>query len=120
MVVAPKKPCRAPGCPALTTARYCAAHANEGNRQVDARRPSAARRGYDRRWERIRRAKLERDPLCAECLRAGRGAVEAAEVDHIVPLARGGGHGEANLQSLCKPCHSAKTARETVSRRREG
>ena len=31
------------------------------------------------------------------------------EVDHIVPLALGGGHGLTNLQALCKPCHAQKT-----------
>jgi len=39
----------------------------------------------------------------------------AAEVDHIVPLARGGTHDLANLQPLCKSCHSKKTMRESVS-----
>ena len=34
------------------------------------------------------------------------------EVDHIIPLEQGGTHDETNLQALCKPCHSAKTARE--------
>ena len=36
----------------------------------------------------------------------------AQKVDHIVPLERGGTHDKANLQALCKPCHSSKTARE--------
>jgi 5-methylcytosine-specific restriction enzyme A len=37
---------------------------------------------------------------------------EATEVDHIIPKAQGGLDEESNLQSLCKPHHSAKTARE--------
>jgi len=36
----------------------------------------------------------------------------ADEVDHIVPLSRGGGDERSNLQPLCRPCHAAKTARE--------
>ena len=35
------------------------------------------------------------------------------EVDHIVPLSRGGAEQDpANLQHLCVPCHAAKTRRE--------
>lgn len=34
----------------------------------------------------------------------------ASEVDHITPVASGGDFFDrANLQSLCKPCHSRKT-----------
>ena len=35
-----------------------------------------------------------------------------AFVDHIIPKAEGGTDDESNLQSLCKPCHAAKTDRE--------
>ena len=38
------------------------------------------------------------------------------EVDHIVPLIDGGGHEANNLQTLCTPCHKAKTAEEARSR----
>lgn len=35
----------------------------------------------------------------------------AKHVDHVVPVARGGAELDAsNLQSLCHPCHSRKTA----------
>ncbi|MGF6957988.1 HNH endonuclease [Paraburkholderia youngii] len=34
---------------------------------------------------------------------------EATEVDHIVPLFKGGTDAPGNLQSLCEPCHAAKT-----------
>jgi hypothetical protein len=40
----------------------------------------------------------------------------AFEVDHIVPLEDGGAHEIANLQLLCAPCHTAKTARENHER----
>ncbi len=38
------------------------------------------------------------------------------ELDHIVPLIDGGGHELANLQTLCTPCHKAKTAAEARDR----
>jgi 5-methylcytosine-specific restriction protein A len=42
--------------------------------------------------------------LCRACGRIG-----ATEVDHIVPVARGGGWELANLQLLCGFCHQIKT-----------
>lgn len=67
--------------------------------------------GYDRAkrpadWPKIRERQLTRQPQCELC------DGEATEVDHIVPLAKGGTNKLSNLQSLCKPCHSRKTARE--------
>ena len=62
-----------------------------------------------RRWEHVRRQALERDGYtCRECGRGGR-----MEVDHIQPKHRGGSWWDvANLQSLCRKCHFAKSSRE--------
>ena len=55
-------------------------------------------------WRAIRKAQLEREPLCRDC------GAPANEVDHI--------NGDtannlpSNLASMCKSCHSAKTWRE--------
>ena len=38
-------------------------------------------------------------------------------VDHVVPLADGGAHDATNVQPLCAPCHTVKTARENSARR---
>lgn len=74
----------------------------------DRTRPSAAKRGYDAEWEKIRPVILARDPICKACDRR-----LSTEVDHIVPLAQGGPKLDPkNLQGLCKPCHTAKTNRE--------
>lgn len=76
-------------------------------------RETAAQRGYDSRWQKARDGYLRSHPLCVHCERAGR-VVAANEVDHIVPH-----KGDmvlfwdnSNWQSLCKSCHSLKTATE--------
>lgn len=72
------------------------------------------KRGYagvlDRR--RIR----ERDcGLCQECKRQGRTTI-GHPVDHIVPLWAGGSDDDTNKETLCTPCHDAKSAREAKQR----
>lgn len=105
----PLRPCRTPGCPHLTRqgayCSHCAAHAEADDR---ARRGSAAQRGYGYRWRKLRDMQLAREPLCASC------GAPASEVDHITPKARGGRDTRANLQSLCKTCHSRKTLIENA------
>ncbi len=63
------------------------------------------------KWKRVRRAAIERDGY--RCRACGK-AAGRFEVDHIVPLEAGGAGGAAydmdNLQTLCRPCHFAKTA----------
>ena len=62
---------------------------------------------HTKRWRRLRRHILARDKW--ECQACGK-LLGRAEVDHIVPVSRGGKvHDERNLQSLCVPCHIAKT-----------
>jgi 5-methylcytosine-specific restriction protein A len=66
-----------------------------------------AERGYPANWEKLRRLVLERDPICKAC------ELDCAnECDHLMPLERGGTNELANLQGLCKPCHSRKTGLE--------
>jgi 5-methylcytosine-specific restriction endonuclease McrA len=43
---------------------------------------------------------------CAYC-----GVTENIEIDHIVPLSRGGNHVVENLTSACKSCNSSKGAK---------
>ena len=79
------------------------------------RRPSAARRGYDKRWSKARRAFLSRpeNALCRTCEARGR-LTSATVVDHITPH-RGDRvlfWNQSNWQPLCGPCHSRKTAAE--------
>lgn len=62
-----------------------------------------------KRWKTLRRRVLARDRYtCAECLKFGN------QVDHVEPIAAGGAvWAESNLQTLCRACHSRKTAKET-------
>ena len=63
-----------------------------------------------RRWARVRRGVFERDGWrCVECGRL--------ECDHVTPLEREPGqdpYDPNGLQTLCRGCHIAKTARENT------
>lgn len=105
----PKTICTYPGCNALVPAEgepRCSEHPYA--RPVDER-GSAASRGYDAKWRRLRRAYLADNPQC-ELAYEGRCRVVATEVDHRMPLRAGGQRlDEANLQAVCRECHQHKT-----------
>ncbi len=63
-------------------------------------------------WQRLRKAKLSRDPLCEDCQAMGR-ITPANHVDHCHAISDGGDAFPPldELSSKCGPCHSAKTAR---------
>jgi 5-methylcytosine-specific restriction protein A len=61
--------------------------------------------------QRIRERLLRANPLCALCAKQCRVAA-ATEVDHIVPLFRGGIEDDSNRQGLCAECHARKTAED--------
>jgi 5-methylcytosine-specific restriction enzyme A len=63
-------------------------------------------RGYA--LQKIRKRILGRNPLCVRCNAAGRTRL-ATEVDHIVPLHKGGEDSDSNRQGLCSECHVEKT-----------
>lgn len=70
----------------------------------------------------VRRRILQRDPICrctgcpacrpAPCTRP------STEADHVIEVADGGSHDEANGQGLCQPCHQRKTTAHAAAARR--
>jgi 5-methylcytosine-specific restriction endonuclease McrA len=84
-------------------------------RAKDARRRCGRRIELLAKGERVSRQKVRaRDRLrllmhqrfaCAWCAVL---LVDGFDVDHIVPLARGGIHRFDNFQALCRPCHRRK------------
>jgi 5-methylcytosine-specific restriction endonuclease McrA len=105
-------------------ARYrieCAAQVRESKRRWKLANPEAVKN-----YVRTRRARIKG----AECtltaaeslavLRAQRGrcaycpGTDDLELDHVVPIARGGAHAKANIQWLCGPCNRRKSWRDPV------
>lgn len=115
MPSAAPRPCTYPGCGVLVrdgTSR-CGRHKHIEQRQADQQRGTSSQRGYGSRWQKAREGFLRKHPLCARHQERGE-IVVATVVDHKIPH-----KGDkvlfwdtTNWQSLCKPCHDAKTARE--------
>ena len=114
------RPCNRNGCPNLVQKGYCATCAlkHSPRAKIEASRPSAAKRGYDRGWQKTREQWFRQYPFCVDPYgEHGARLVVATDLDHIVPH-----HGNVelfrdrkNLQGLCKECHSRKTATEDSS-----
>ena len=76
--------------------------------KADASRPSAAARGYDAAWRKLRDEHLKRQPNCVACGKPG------DTVDHIkrvrdFPELR---LDPRNLQTVCASCHSSTVQRQ--------
>ena len=107
----PSKPLRAcahPGCGALVTTGRCAPHAVA---QEHTRPNRDVRKWYyTTQWIHLRQVVLsDAAYTCAQC-----GAIQGnLDVDHIVKHEGDPAQfwNQANLQALCKRCHSLKTAR---------
>ena len=125
----PPERCRMAGCWNLTRQHFCEDHLKHSVAQQlrkERRGPeaSAAARGYDASWERLRRLALQRDRfLCQRCMRQG---VETmltygSPVDHVIPIRERPDLRlvMSNLQSLCVACHNRKS-REDARRRAAG
>lgn len=81
---------------------------------------STTARGYGYPWQKIRKRILERDGhLCQAHLRRGIYR-NGRQVDHILAKALGGTDYDDNLETLCDPCHKAKTAEDNRKVREAG
>lgn len=110
MPTKPASACSHPGCPNLTHKRFCEQHAKaEDARYRRYQRDPKINKRYGHAWRKIRNRYITAHPLCEQCEVNGR-VTAAQEVHHILPLDHGGTHDEANLQALCKPCHSRQSA----------
>lgn len=114
-----RRPCLVPGCSKWAeTKGRCVIHSKDqerDERDLERLRLGPGRIYSRKRWLILRRRVLHNEPLCRQC-----GNI-ATEVDHIVPISEGGAEwAVANLQSLCGPCHAAKTARELAGQQRKG
>ena len=113
MATRAKRLCQYPQCGAMAEiGLYCGRHVKT-NKQDD--RPSAARRGYDYTWQRLRRMKLNEQPLCADPfgVHAAQGEVVlATDVHHVDAVSDGNAVlvSLSKLMSLCHSCHSRVTA----------
>lgn len=106
----PRPGCKYPLCPnrAEKGSSYCNLH----KPKKEDNRPSSTARGYNYRWQKVRKMYLKENPLCVECLNLGI-ITPATIVDHIEP--HKGDYDkfwdEDNMQSLCEKCHNIKTGK---------
>ncbi|WP_082849473.1 MULTISPECIES: HNH endonuclease signature motif containing protein [unclassified Sulfitobacter] len=119
-----RKMCVTAGCDDLAIAglSHCEDHEARRLAKLAARRDAAGKSAHAiafaalyrlAAWKSGRLRHLRRNPLCVDCAELG-AVVEAKEVDHIIPH-RGDRKlflSRSNWQSLCKSCHSRKTAGE--------
>ncbi len=103
--------CSIPGCPNPGAGRgRCAQHQADADAQRNERRALSLAVYRSAAWRRLRKRILLERPYCEwpGCWRP------ATDVDHKTRIEDGGDPwDEANLEPLCHPHHSAKTARET-------
>lgn len=120
--------CVVPGCSQVAVSgQWCEEHAGQRQLRGGDERLSAARRGYDHHWRKLRRIILSRRPLCSDPFHVhkdNREVVLATDVHHVVPLSSAASRRELNrdenLMPLCHSCHSRITAGEGRGGRAEG
>lgn len=105
----PLKPCKYPGCRRLSVDGYCEEHRRKRTRDYDRQRGTPPERGYGSNWQKVRRIKLDQNPLCERCEKKGR-VVIARLVHHKDRDSRN--NSNENLESLCVACHEEEHKNE--------
>jgi 5-methylcytosine-specific restriction protein A len=67
-----------------------------------------------RPWRRLRDQIMARDGYMCQCDRCKGVKLVAHEVDHILPVAKGGTDDPSNLRAMHRDCHAEKTKREAT------
>lgn len=111
------RPCSYPGCSKYQeVGSRCKAHENQLRRSFDAKRETAAQRGYGSKWREASKGFLRKHPLCQcpDCDDGRKRITPATVVDHRVPHRNNMTlfWDRSNWQSMAKRCHDRKTARE--------
>ena len=71
------------------------------------------------KWKRLRKQKLNKNPLCEMCEKEGR-VTPATVIDHIKPIRQGGAPLDINnLMSLFRSCHAKKSAKDKHKKEQE-
>jgi 5-methylcytosine-specific restriction protein A len=121
MPMAPRRPCKKPGCPALVDGGYCEKHQKNNPdkqrwRDLDRTRGNSTARGYDARYRKFREWCFRRRPICE----ATEGCHEVAtELHHLHPVSDtawyaanpGAMCDEDNVQCLCHRHHQSAGGR---------
>ncbi|MFF2406728.1 HNH endonuclease [Streptomyces sp. NPDC058092] len=76
--------------------------------QSHSKRRAAIARGNNAASRLRKRVRDAVSGTCVMCL--GSFLPSQVDIDHVVPLARGGEDVDSNVQVLCKRCHKTKTA----------
>jgi hypothetical protein len=98
---------------AAVTVEHWSGEYDDGSGPTPTQQPTTVRRWRrnperDKMSQSLRFRILERDGFkCAKCGRGNQDGV-MLEVDHILPIAKGGKTTDDNLQTLCKECNRGK------------
>jgi 5-methylcytosine-specific restriction protein A len=115
MPYAPRPYCRLCNQIAEETSSYCSKH-KQAITQKEIDRHIHNNKVYgNTAWRRLRRVKLNANPLCELHLAMiPQQIVAASQVDHIIPITKQPElqYVYENLQSLCEICHTKKTREE--------
>jgi 5-methylcytosine-specific restriction protein A len=106
-------PCKTPTCNGVAhngECSKCGSQRRDKDRAYDTHRGTAAQRGYDSTWRKVRRMQLSNEPLCFDCKAGGRVTI-GVEVHHVIAKRDNGSNSFDNLMTLCKSHHSQRTSK---------